>query len=171
MGVPESRSGALSESPQAVAACARRSGVPIIEDDAYGFIPLKGPPPFAAIAPDLTWHIAGLAKCIGAGLRTAYTVVPDTRSGWPFAAALRAATVMASPFTAAIATRWIEDGTADTILTFIRAETAARQALATTILPAGRCSFVARRSSSPSASSTCCCSWLGIPGRSSDETS
>lgn len=122
---------------EAIAAVARRFGVPIIEDDAYGFIPTRGPPPFAAIAPDLTWHVAGLAKCIGAGLRVAYVMVPDTRSGWPFAAALRAANVMASPLTAAIATRWIEDGTADTILRFIRTETAARQALAASILPSG----------------------------------
>ncbi len=121
----------------AIAATARRFNVPIIEDDAYGFIPMKTPPPFAAIVPDLTWHVAGLAKCIGAGLRAAYVLAPDTRSGWPFAAALRAANVMASPFTAAIVTRWIEDGTADAILRFIRTEAAARQALATSILPPG----------------------------------
>ncbi|MCK0206681.1 PLP-dependent aminotransferase family protein [Starkeya koreensis] len=121
----------------AIAAVARRFGVPIVEDDAYGFIPAHGPPPLAAIAPDLTWHIAGLAKCIGAGLRAAYVVVPDARSGYPFAAALRTASVMASPLTTALATRWIEDGTADTLLRFIRAETAARQALASELLPAG----------------------------------
>jgi DNA-binding transcriptional MocR family regulator len=120
-----------------LAAIARRYGVPIIEDDAYGFVPVHGPAPFAAIAPDITWHIAGLAKCIGAGVRAAYVVAPDVRSGWPFAAAVRAANVMASPFTVALATRWIEDGTADQILRFIRAETAARQALASEILPAG----------------------------------
>ncbi|ACK50932.1 transcriptional regulator, GntR family with aminotransferase domain [Methylocella silvestris BL2] len=121
----------------AIAAVARRYNVPIVEDDAYGFIPTQGQPPFAAIAPDLTWHVAGLAKCIGAGLRAAYVVAPDARSGWPFAAAMRAANVMASPLTAAIATRWIEDGAADTILRFIRAETAARQQLAADILPKG----------------------------------
>ena len=120
-----------------VVAVARRYGVPIIEDDAYGFIPSHGVHPMAAMAPDLTWHIAGLAKCIGAGLRAAYVVVPEARSGWPFAAALRAANVMASPLTVALATRWIEDGTADTILRFIRAETAARQKLASSILVAG----------------------------------
>ena len=96
-----------------------------------------GHAPFAAIAPDLTWHVAGLAKCIGAGLRIAYVVVPDARSGWPFAAALRAATVMASPLTVALATRWIEDGTADTMLRFIRSETTARQKLVSEILPKG----------------------------------
>lgn len=120
---------------EAIAKVARRSGVPIVEDDAYGFVPAHGLPPFAAIAPDLTWHVAGLAKCIGAGLRTAYVVVPNAKSAWPFAAALRAANVMASPLTAALATRWIEDGTADTILRFIRAETKARQELASSIMP------------------------------------
>jgi DNA-binding transcriptional MocR family regulator len=120
-----------------IAAVARRYKVPIIEDDAYGFIPIHGPAPFAAIAPDITWHVAGLAKCIGAGLRAAYVVAPDMRSGWPFAAAVRAATVMASPLTLALVTRWVEDGTADAILRFIRSETAARQSLAAEILPAG----------------------------------
>ena len=121
---------------EAIAQIARRRGLPIIEDDAYGFILPHGPPPFAAIAPDLTWHVAGLAKCIGAGLRIAYVVTPDVKSGWPFAAALRAMSVMASPMTAALATRWIEDGTADAILHFVRTETHARQGLATEILPA-----------------------------------
>ena len=120
-----------------IAAVARRMRIPIIEDDAYGFIPDHGPAPFAAIAPDMTWHVAGLAKCIGAGIRAAYVVAPDARSGWPFAAAVRSATVMASPLTVALATRWIEDGTADALLRFIRTEAAARQHLAAEILPPG----------------------------------
>jgi DNA-binding transcriptional MocR family regulator len=127
--VPESRRAEI-------AAIARRCRVPIVEDDAYGFIPVHGPAPFAAIAPDITWHVAGLAKCIGAGIRAAYVVAPDVRSGWPFAAALRASSVMASPLTLALVTRWIEDGTADALLRFIRTEAAARQVLATEILPA-----------------------------------
>jgi DNA-binding transcriptional MocR family regulator len=120
-----------------IAAIARRHGVAIIEDDAYGFVPLMAPVPFAALAPELTWHIAGLSKCLGAGLRLAYVVVPDIRSGWPFAAALRASNIMASPLTAALATRWIEDGSADAVLDFLRAETTARQLLAAEILPTG----------------------------------
>lgn len=121
----------------ALAAVARRHELPIVEDDAYGFIPTKKISPFAAIAPDLTWHVAGLAKCIGAGLRAAYVVAPSARAAFPFVAALRAANVMASPLTVALATRWIEDGTADAILRFIRAETAAREKLAAEILPKG----------------------------------
>ncbi|WP_427026209.1 PLP-dependent aminotransferase family protein (plasmid) [Aureimonas ureilytica] len=120
-----------------IARVAREFGVPIVEDDAYGFVPDHGEPPFAAVAPDLTWHIAGLAKCIGAGLRVAYVVAPDARSAWPFVAAMAAANVMASPVTAAIATRWIEDGTADAILAFIRTEARARQRMAREILDEG----------------------------------
>ena len=51
---------------------------------------------------------------------------------------MRAATVIASPLTVALATRWIEDGTADPILRFIRAEAAARQDIAASILAPGR---------------------------------
>lgn len=120
-----------------IVAIARRHGVAIIEDDAYGFVPLAAPTPFALLAPELTWHIAGLSKCLGAGLRLAYVIVPDIRSSWPFAAALRASSIMASPLTAALATRWIEDGSADALLAFLRTETAVRQRLAAEILPKG----------------------------------
>lgn len=118
-----------------IAAIARRWRVPIVEDDAYGFIPHHAPAPIASIAPDITWHVAGLAKCIGAGIRAAYVVAPDAKAGWAFASSVRSATVMASPLTIALATRWIEDGTADAILRFIRSEAAARQAIAGRILP------------------------------------
>lgn len=125
----------------AVAEVARRHHLPILEDDAYGFVPARGPAPFAALVPELTWHVAGLAKCLGAGLRVGYVIAPDARAALPFAAAARAASVMASPLTIALATRWIEDGTADAVLRFVRTESAARQAMAASILPAG--SFLA----------------------------
>jgi len=120
-----------------IAAVARRYQVPIVEDDAYGFVPAQGPQPIAAIAPDLTWHIGGLAKCIGAGLRLAYVVVPESKAVWPFVSAMRTGNVMASPLTMALATRWIEDGTADAILRFVRAEAAERQAMVASVLPSG----------------------------------
>jgi DNA-binding transcriptional MocR family regulator len=121
----------------AICALARRHKTPIVEDDAYGFIPTHGPAPLAAIAPDICWHIAGLAKCIGAGLRLAYVVAPDARAGWSFNSAMRALCVMASPICAAIATRWIHDGTADMILRFIRAESMARERIAAKCLEPG----------------------------------
>ena len=121
----------------AICAIARRRNTPIVEDDAYGFIPTHGPPPLAAIAPDICWHIAGLAKCIGAGLRLAYVVAPDARAGWSFNSAMRALCVMASPIAAAVATRWIQDGAADMILRFIRAESMARERIAAKWLEPG----------------------------------
>jgi DNA-binding transcriptional MocR family regulator len=128
--VPEKRRAAIARVLQTF-------NVPLVEDDAYGFIPVRGPAPFAAIIPELTWHIAGLAKCIGAGLRVAYVIAPTVKYAWSFAAAMRAANVMASPLTVALATRWIEDGTADAILRFIRAETEYRHKLVAEFLPAG----------------------------------
>lgn len=107
-----------------------RHRLPLIEDDAYGFIPQSAPPPFAVLAPAQTWHIGGLAKCIGAGLRLAFVVAPDPRAAFSLAQALRAIAVMPSPLSAALMTRWIEDGTADRIRRFIRVEIAARQQIA-----------------------------------------
>ncbi|MBO0662880.1 PLP-dependent aminotransferase family protein [Jiella sp. MQZ9-1] len=108
--------------------------LPAIEDDAYGFIPPKAPAPLAVSAPDLIWHIGGLAKCIGAGLRLAFTVAPSGTDANALTQALRAASGMASPISVALATHWIEDGTADGIRRFIRAESAARQSMAADLL-------------------------------------
>ncbi|WP_313528491.1 PLP-dependent aminotransferase family protein [Shinella sp.] len=121
-----------------IAAVAQKYRVPIIEDDAYGFLPLNRPAPLTSHAPDLTWHIGGLSKCIGAGLRLAYVVAPeDGRALWSFAGAMRSGNVMASPLTAALATRWIGDGTADAILDFLREEATTRQAMVASLLPPG----------------------------------
>ncbi|MEJ1974792.1 MAG: PLP-dependent aminotransferase family protein [Acetobacteraceae bacterium] len=122
---------------EAVIAVARHHGVPILEDDAYGPLPASPPPPLAALAPDLTYYVGGLAKTLSPALRLAYLAVPDTRSAIRVAGAIRATAAMASPLTAAIATRWIDDGTADAVLAAIRKETAARQAIVARILPPG----------------------------------
>ncbi|AZL61454.1 PLP-dependent aminotransferase family protein (plasmid) [Tabrizicola piscis] len=115
-----------------------RHNLPLVEDDAYGFILPNAPPPFATLAPLLTWHIGGLAKCIGAGLRLAFTIAPDSRSSYQLAQTLRVTNVMASPLSMALVTRWIEDGTADRICRFIRAESAARQDIAAELLQGQR---------------------------------
>lgn len=112
----------------------QRHNLPLIEDDAYGFILPNAPPPFATLAPGLTWHIGGLAKCIGAGLRLAFAIAPDSRSLFQLSQTLRVTNVMASPLSMALVTRWIEDGTADRICRFIRAESAARQEIAEKLL-------------------------------------
>ncbi|NIZ12329.1 PLP-dependent aminotransferase family protein [Phaeobacter sp. HF9A] len=124
----------------AISEVLNRHGLHLIEDDAYGFIPARPPAPIAVSAPDLTWHIGGLAKCIGAGLRLAYTVAPNGKQAYSLGQALKVQAVMASPITTALATRWIEDGTADQIRRFIRSETSARQAIAREALDG--CTFI-----------------------------
>jgi DNA-binding transcriptional MocR family regulator len=114
----------------AISQIINKHGLPLIEDDAYGFIPAKAPAPLAVSSPDLTWHIGGLAKCIGAGLRLAYTVTPSAKHTLALGQSLRAITVMPSPISMALATCWIEDGTADHIRRFIRSETGIRQKMA-----------------------------------------
>jgi DNA-binding transcriptional MocR family regulator len=118
---------------------ARLHGLLILEDDAYGVLPSAPPPPFAQLAPDLTFYVAGFAKSLGAGLRVAYLLAPDARRGAQLSSILRATSVMASPFTVALATHWVEDGSADATLAAVRAESIARQRLAAEILPAAQC--------------------------------
>lgn len=121
----------------AIIAAARAHGVTIIEDDAYSALLRRPPAAFATLAPDITYYVASLSKCIGAGLRIAYLIAPDQRRLWPVNAILRTASVMASPLTTALSTRWIEDGTAEAVIGAIRRECVARQKLAADILPAG----------------------------------
>ncbi len=109
-------------------------GLSLIEDDAYFFVASNAPPPISHWAPDLGWHIAGVSKCFGAGLRLAYTRVPKQEWMGPFSQALRSTNVMASPISVALMGRWIEDGTARALQEFVRGAARDRQALAKMIL-------------------------------------
>lgn len=115
---------------EALADIARRYSVAIIEDDAYSMLPRTTPPPLATLAPELTYYVTGLSKFLGAGLRTGYVLAPGERQMQRLAGALRATTVMASPITNAIATRWVNDGTAHAMLDAVREESQFRQQLA-----------------------------------------
>ncbi|MCZ4290604.1 PLP-dependent aminotransferase family protein [Hoeflea alexandrii] len=120
----------------AIVDIARRYHVPIIEDDAYGALPVTPLPPLASLAPELVYHVAGLAKCVAPALRIAYLVAPEGSATSRVNNAIRATASMASPLTAAIASHWIEDGIAEAVVAAIRRETAARQSIAIRILPA-----------------------------------
>jgi len=113
-----------------IVALARRHRVAIVEDDAYGRLPLQAPPPLAALAPEITWHIAGLAKLASPALRIAYVAAPDEAAAAEVAGRLRAVAGMASPISAAVATRWIRSRTTAEVLEAIRRETRARRRMA-----------------------------------------
>jgi len=115
---------------EALADVALRFSVPIIEDDAYAMLPRRKLPPVATFAPEITYYITGFSKCLGAGLRSAYVCAPNERMSQRLAGALRATTVMASPVTNALVTRWVQDGTAETVLAAVREESIARHELA-----------------------------------------
>ena len=119
----------------AIAAIATAQGIAIVEDDAYGMLPRSAPPPLATFAPSLSYYIAGVAKSLSPALRLAYVVPPDAAAAHRLAAAIRATTSMASPLTAAIATRWIGDGTAEAVREAIRRETASRRQILRALLP------------------------------------
>jgi DNA-binding transcriptional MocR family regulator len=122
------------ERRKAIVDIARRHNVPIIEDDAYGGLPARRPQAIAALAPELTFYLAGFSKCFGAGLRIAYLALPNSRYTARLSATLRTTAIMASPFMVRLASRWIEDGTVKMMTQAIREESRARQQLAAKIL-------------------------------------
>lgn len=118
------------ERRQAIAAVAERHGVTIVEDDAYGALASDAPPPIAALAPELCWHIASLSKCATPALRIAYVATPDREHSERFAGEIRSTSLMASPLTSALAARWAHDGTLDAVVGSLRRENSERQKIA-----------------------------------------
>ena len=120
---------------QEIVAVAREHRLSIIEDDVYGPL-VPEAQPLAAIAPELVFYIGGLAKSLSPALRIAYLIVPDARMALRMAGSLRATSGMTSPLCAALATRWIEDGTAHSVRRAIQKKSDARRAIAAASLPA-----------------------------------
>ncbi|WP_299684349.1 PLP-dependent aminotransferase family protein [uncultured Tateyamaria sp.] len=125
--VPETRRGQI-------ASLLERHGVPLIEDDAYRFIAQGTPQPFATHIPHLAWHIAGISKVFGAGLRLAYVQVPDAVNVRRFVQSMRATHVMTNTVSLALLSTWMEDGTAAALQSFVRQEAQHRQRMAARIL-------------------------------------
>ena len=116
---------------RAIAEIATRYGVAIVEDDIFRLMAPEAPPPISSFAPELGYFITSLSKTTAPGLRVGIVAAPE--DGFErVTAALRTTCWMATPLTAEIATRWIQDGTAARILDTRRAEVNARrkQALA-----------------------------------------
>jgi DNA-binding transcriptional MocR family regulator len=115
---------------QGIIAIARTHGVAIIEDDPYSSLLKEPPASFARLAPETTWHIETLSKCVTPALRIAYVVAPSEAQALRLAGVLRAMTLMAPPLNAALASRWITTGILDDIRNAIREEAMARQKIA-----------------------------------------
>ena len=122
------------ERRRALTAIAQKHGVTIVEDDPYAPLRPDRTVAMAELAPDITWHIATLSKCATPALRVAYVVAPSTTKALHLAGVLRATILMAPPLMSALASRWISDGSLDAVAQSIRAENAARQKLASSLL-------------------------------------
>ncbi len=91
---------------------ARRHGLYIIENDAFGPVAENRPRPISALAPEQSIYLTTFTKCTVSGLRAGYLVAPGNLLpaltgrlivfGW-----------MATPLICEIASRWVEDGTAE----------------------------------------------------------
>jgi len=125
------------ERRRALAEIARNHAVALVEDDVYGFLLADAPPPLTRFAPERAFYITSTSKSLAPGLRIGYVHAPASAVE-RVAAALRATVYMATPLMAALATRWIEDGTAERLVAEKRAETAARQSLARKLLEGAR---------------------------------
>lgn len=120
-----------------LASVAQRCNVRIVEDDPYWLLAESPPPPIATFAPEQAVYISTLSKCLTPGLRVAFVLMRDPIERERFLVALRSFALMVAPLTAALATQWILDGSADKLMEGVRKEARLRHRMARDIL-AGR---------------------------------
>jgi DNA-binding transcriptional MocR family regulator len=125
-----------------IAAVIDKANVVLIEDDAYGQLDPDSAT-LTSLIPERSYLAASLSKCIAPGFRVSLIVAPDAAAAGKLAGALGATTQMSTPLTAALALRWLRDGSADAVIAAIRAEAAFRQKLAAKALAGHR--FAAHR--------------------------
>ena len=121
------------ERRQRIIEIARQYDVTIIEDDVFGFLMPEAPPPMQTLAPDITLHISSLSKSIAPGLRIGYLVAPS-RLMPRLEGTMRALNYAVPPLMSELASRWIEDGSADRFADTQRRECLIRHAMAQEIL-------------------------------------
>jgi DNA-binding transcriptional MocR family regulator len=118
---------------RAIAETARKHDLTIIENDVLGPLVEKRPPPIAAFAPERTFYVTTFTKITVPGLRLGYLAAPDR---YVAAVANRhlVSSWMATPILAEIASKWVEDGTAEALMLWQRATLHRRQAIAAEML-------------------------------------
>lgn len=116
------------ERREAIARVARAHNLLVIEDDAHGVLMTDRPPPLSAFAPERSVLISGLSKAVSAGLRVGYLHAPVSLVS-RLSTAVRTTSWMATPLAFELATRWINQGIAQTLLSRQVAEIVRRKKL------------------------------------------
>ncbi len=113
-----------------IAGIARKNGLHIIENDAFGPVAADRHPPVSVFAPELSVYLTTFTKCTVSGLRAGYAVAPDHLLP-AMTARLIVFGWMATPLICELASRWVEDGTALKMAEWQRDEIAKRYRIAT----------------------------------------
>ncbi|MGE0213230.1 MAG: PLP-dependent aminotransferase family protein [Parvibaculaceae bacterium] len=112
-----------------IAEVARKFNVWLVEDMIYGALLDEQPPTIASIAPERTFLVSGLAKTVSAGARGGWVACPSH-----FASSVQTSHKMLTggiPFLLAeLCARLVLSGEADAVRSDVKAEIAAREALA-----------------------------------------
>lgn len=120
-----------------IAAIAREFDVLIVEDDAYGFISGRDIPVLSSFAPERSFHIAGLSKCVSSGVRISFLTVPDVKYFSALSIVMRSSAMMVAAPSKAIALQLLKSGCADLITQAICQEAYARQEILQAVFPEG----------------------------------
>lgn len=131
--IPSLQNPTLSVMPQerriATAAIARRHNLWLIEDAIYGVMLDEQPPALTSFAPERTFHVGGLSKAVAAGVRGGWASCPAN-----LALRVQNAHKMMTggmPFLLAeLSAQLVLSGEADAIMEQVKAEVAAREAMA-----------------------------------------
>lgn len=115
---------------QQIGEIALRHQITIIEDDPYSLLEKQPLPPLASLIPEGVWYIRTLSKCVTPAMRIAYVIAPARSEAIQLSAVLRAASVMASPLMASLASQWIQDGRITRFAAAISEENRHRQNIA-----------------------------------------
>lgn len=116
-----------------IAAIAARYNVFVIEDEVYRPLIEEDLPSITEMLPELGFFVTSFTKAVLTGLRVGYLVVPPAYS-IRAASILRVSSWSGTYLTGEIATRWVENGTAQRLVEIQRDEARARQAIASEIL-------------------------------------
>ncbi|MET0376502.1 MAG: PLP-dependent aminotransferase family protein [Rhizorhabdus sp.] len=120
-----------SERRTEIAKIARKHDVWIVEDDIYSaFAVGNAPPPLAAYAPERCFYINSTSKALAPGLRTGFLILPDDDHLDRALQRIRAQIYAPSAMGALIGSQWMEDGTADEIVSEVQTEVLARGQIA-----------------------------------------